>query len=537
MTLGDRQPRRRRPLGWLLARSFAARVAFATSGLIVVACGVLSWFQLRRDFAEIRRSMVDRGRTIGEFLAREAELSVLSGNLDGLMRLAKIAQAQPDIVYCRFFDAEGTMLVSFPADLPGGVNRPTDIWETVGPVDAPGGVWEFETPIFTSEVRVQREELLFDLSGAAAHRQGGSLKRAGVVAIGVFPGPLEQHRRVTLLTVGLLTALVIVLAVVSAAAVAQAFARPLRELAAAADTIAAGDFTTTVRVAGTDEVAAVAESFNEMVKSLAESRSTLEEYSRALEVRSQRLETLNRELMEANRLKSEFLAQVSHELRTPLNVIIGYAAMISDGVGGPVTAEQHEMLAAIHRYSRMQLDLVTDVLDFSRLTSGSVSLRVARFPLGPVLEEIVALYRERSAGTPREFVLHVASDIPELQTDRVKLQEIVRNLVDNAAKFTPAGTITVAATANGACPGTTIEVSDTGAGIATEELDRIFDEFHQVGESSTRATQGVGLGLSIVKRLVGVLGGSITVTSRLGVGSTFRVQIPASVVREPSAAI
>src|SRR5207249_3387091 len=115
---------------------------------------------------------------------------------------------------------------------------------------------------------------------------------------------------------------------------------------------------------------------------------------------------------------------------------------------------------------------------------------------------------------------------PELDTDRVKLQEIVRNLVDNAVKFTEDGTVSVSARPGDELGRVTIEVTDTGTGIAPEDVGSIFDAFHQLGESSTRRTGGVGLGLSIVKQLTEALGGMVSVTSRLGEGSTFRVDIP-----------
>jgi signal transduction histidine kinase len=263
-----------------------------------------------------------------------------------------------------------------------------------------------------------------------------------------------------------------------------------------------------------------------MVASLAQSRAVLEESGRMLAARSERLEMLNRELHEANRLKSEFLAQVSHELRTPLNVIIGYTELLADGGAGAVSPEQTEILASIDRYSKQQLDLVTEVLDLARLSSGRVSLHVERFALKPVLAEIVGLYHAGTGNARLQLVLEASPDVPVLETDRVKLLEIVRNLVDNAVKFTQAGTVTVAARCDDAAERVVIEVRDTGPGIPAEDLEAIFDEFRQLGETSTRATHGVGLGLSIVKRLAEVLGGSVSVTSRVGEGSTFRVEVP-----------
>jgi signal transduction histidine kinase len=226
---------------------------------------------------------------------------------------------------------------------------------------------------------------------------------------------------------------------------------------------------------------------------------------------------------------------VSHELRTPLNVIMGYSRMLAEGAGGDVTTEQLEMLESIHRHSKLQLDLISDVLDFSRLASGRVSVHVERFSLVSVLDEIRALHVGRQPQGQVAFVVDAVPGLPEMETDRVKLQEVVRNLVDNAAKFTQHGSIRMEARPGDQAGWVTIAVRDTGRGISAEDLPRIFEEFRQVGENNTRTTNGVGLGLAIVKRLMDVLGGRINVESTLGAGSTFFVQLPSRLPRETPA--
>jgi signal transduction histidine kinase len=205
---------------------------------------------------------------------------------------------------------------------------------------------------------------------------------------------------------------------------------------------------------------------------------------------------------------------------------MGYTGMLAEGAGGPVTNEQSTMLAAIQRYSKLQFDLITNVLDFSRLVSGQISLHREHFWLSATLQDVVALHDGNPSKKSVLLAATVGPDVPELYTDRVKLQEIVRNLVDNALKFTAEGSVTVEARV-GADPDTVvIEVRDTGCGIAPDELLHVFDEFRQVGSNDTRSTGGVGLGLSIARRLVEALGGRISVESLVGVGSTFRVEIP-----------
>ena len=513
-----------------MRRRFGIRLALANSALIVLACALLSWTLVRSDLREIARGLVNRGFALGEHLAREAELSILSGDEDGLRQLGQMARAERDVLYTQFTDVEGRLHATLGERPARRAHVPTKGDLPPTDVDA----WEFEVPIYTTDARPQREELLAaDASGRSP--PSDRRQQIGTVLVGLALDPLRAHGDRVAMTAATFTVIVALLAVMSAVLLASAITRPLQVLAAAADRIAGGELETQVALQSEDEVAAVAESFNAMARSLALSRAALEEHRRTLEekvrARTERLETVNRELDEANRLKSEFLATVSHELRTPLNVIMGYTRMLAEGAGGTVTGEQREMLDSIHRHSKQQLDLISNVLDFSRLASGRVSVHVERFALAPVLEEIRSLHVGRPPGGVA-FVLDVVPGLPEMETDRVKLQEVVRNLVDNAAKFTERGSVTIEARAAKLPGWVAIAVRDTGRGISPEDLPRIFEEFRQVGEGMTRTTGGVGLGLAIVRRLTDVLGGRISVESTLDQGSTFLVEVPSRMPRE-----
>jgi signal transduction histidine kinase len=499
------------PRRWagLFPLGFTTRLGLATSALIVVVSVAQSWILAERDQAHVRSYLTERGRTISEYLAREARSSVLTGNLRTLRQLADQTRAEKSVVYSRVFDRQGQLLVS--AGSPAGdavPPRPATPGEVVGPIPIGTDVWEFQAPVLVVDAPGHRRVSRV----AATVRPGLTGEPVATVAVGISLESLEALRRRTFTAATFSTALFNLLAVLGAVLLARAITRPLHALATAADTIARGDFNARVKVSGRDELGRLARSFNAMVESLARSRTALEEKVS--------------ELQKANRLKSEFLATISHELRTPLNVIIGYVEMLAEGGSGPLTTQQAEMLGAIRGYSKLQFDLITNVLDFSRLASGKISFHVERFPLAPMLTEVQALHGARMRNPRLGLLVTVDPAVPELETDRIKLQEIVRNLVDNAVKFTEQGKVEVAARP-GTEPGTVaIEVSDTGPGIRPEELRYIFDPFHQVGESSTRRTGGVGLGLSIVKQLVEALGGTVSVSSRLGEGSTFRVELP-----------
>jgi signal transduction histidine kinase len=471
-----------------LPAGFAARLALATSTLVLVVCVSQSWLLARHDLDHVRGYLDDRGRSMAAELADETAHALAAGDVDGVQRLVDRARASSGVVYVRVLDRQGLLLAA--AGPP-----PTRAWPDATATDsrAPSlvgtDVWEFRAPIMAA---------------------GKPAAAAGTVAVGVSIEPLHALRRRRLTTAIIFAALSALAGVLGAGLLARAMTRPLRALVDATDRISRGDFTARVAASESDEVGRLTAAFNAMAESLQRNRATLEEKVRELE--------------RADHLKSEFLATVSHELRTPLNVILGFTEMLAEGSGGAVTPAQAEMIATIERYSRNQLELITSVLDFSRLSSGKVSLNVERFALAPLLEEIATL-RSARLRPGLELTVAVDPDVPEVQTDRVKLQEIVRNLVDNAVKFTEAGTVAVRARL--AEPGwLAVDVADSGSGIPTEDLDAVFDAFRQLGESSTRGTGGVGLGLSIVRQLAEALGGSVSVTSRSGEGSVFRVLIP-----------
>jgi len=227
---------------------------------------------------------------------------------------------------------------------------------------------------------------------------------------------------------------------------------------------------------------------------------------------------------EANRLKSDFLATISHELRTPLNIILGYIDLLLEGEFGPLTATQALPHRKVDKNARELLELIVATLDISRLEVGHLPVVVAMVNARELLDELQGELLLPLEKPNLRLYWQAVPDLLLIRTDRLKLKVILKNLLSNALKFTDKGEVRVAV--EPCDDGIAFIVSDTGIGIEPENLPIIFEPFRQGEHASTRRYRGVGLGLYIVKRILEVLGGMVTVDSEVGKGSTFRVWIP-----------
>ena len=279
---------------------------------------------------------------------------------------------------------------------------------------------------------------------------------------------------------------------------------PIQRIDARLAAIASGDFTARVDVPNRDELGALAANVNRM---------------------NDELRRLYGELEAASRHKSEFLANMSHELRTPLNSIIGFAQVLRERMFGELNAKQEEYLDDIISSGHHLLSLINDVLDLSKVEAGQVELDVEPFSLRDALERGVVIVRERATKEGVQVALKADPAVDVVEGDERRITQVIFNLLSNAVKFTPpGGAVDVsAAQVDGEVR---VAVADTGPGLASEDHERIFEEFQQA-EAGVELHEGTGLGLALSKRLVELHGGRIWVDSELGKGSTFVFTLPA----------
>ena len=279
----------------------------------------------------------------------------------------------------------------------------------------------------------------------------------------------------------------------------------------------------------------------ELMKTLSELRSRQEE-----------LDRLNRELEDTNRgvvalyaeledradylrrttaLKSAFLSNMSHEFRTPLNSIVSLTRMLSESPINPLDQEQQTEVSFIQNSARELLDLVNDLLDMAKIEAGKLQVRAKTFEISDLFGALRGMLKPLLSETSMVLIFEEPKGMPALHTDEGKLSQILRNLVSNAIKFTPKGEVRIRAVLEGE-KDICFTVADTGIGIADSDLEAIFEEFGQIENDLQETFRGTGLGLPLSQNLANLLGGSITVKSQPGLGSTFSVRIARNYVGE-----
>ncbi|HEX6150123.1 GAF domain-containing protein [Nocardioides sp.] len=230
------------------------------------------------------------------------------------------------------------------------------------------------------------------------------------------------------------------------------------------------------------------------------------------------------ELELASRHKSEFLASMSHELRTPLNAVLGFSEVLLERMFGEINDRQEEYLRDIHGSGTHLLELLNEILDLSKIEAGRMELEYSSFELRALLEDAAAMLRQRAAAHDITLSVAVSEDVGLIHSDELRLKQVVLNLMTNAVKFTGAGGSVVARAER---RGTEIDVTvtDSGIGVPEAERERIFESFQQGGRGSSRE-EGTGLGLTLSRRIVELLGGTMWLESEVGVGSTFGFSLP-----------
>jgi len=305
--------------------------------------------------------------------------------------------------------------------------------------------------------------------------------------------------------------------------------RPIRQLRDLADRVAEGglDVRSTIRTG--DELQRLGESFNEMLTAISEQHEKLRSANRALDLKLGEISEANVALFQANKVKSEFLANISHELRTPLTSIIGFADLLGESDDPRIKRYGQNITAA----AKNLLSMINDLLDLAKIEAGRAVVRFDKVSVTDTCQTLLTLMTPLADQKKLLLRGELADNVPLVTTDGGKLQQILYNLLSNAVKFTPpGGQVTLTTTLNSAqrsgqtIPEVEIAVADTGPGISEADQQRIFEKFYQADRTLTKETSGTGLGLSIAKELAQLLGGRLALKSEPGHGATFTFALP-----------
>lgn len=459
----------------------AITLASSASALLFAATGFFIWDVVEYRL-QIARDLVVLARTLGE--NSSAPLAFADERAAG--ETLAVLELHPNIAAACIYDAAG---------------RPFATYFRNGAGSCPGTPADF-----------------LDVGWTAARLAGPVMlerNRIGTLLLERDMSDLRRRIAIGGATVAGLLVVATLMALLIGARLQRAITRPLLQLADTARRVSgSSDYSLRAQVASNDEVGVVVRSFNDMLN---------------------RIEERTRELVDANRLKDEFLATLSHELRTPLNAVVGWVRVLRSTNLPPAT--HAKALESIERNARLQAALIEDLLEVSRIVTGKLRLDVRPCDLAAIIDAAVEVVQPAATAKGIRIATELARPAPA-EGDPDRLQQVVWNLLSNAVKFTPHGGHVTARLVH-AGDGYVITVADNGIGIEPSFLPHMFQRFRQGDASPTREAGGLGLGLAIVRQLVELHGGTVSVESEgRGKGATFHVHLPAAparVVLQPTA--
>ncbi|GLR14801.1 hypothetical protein GCM10007907_35910 [Chitinimonas prasina] len=496
-----------------LVDKFLRNADFRQQISIAVTAGVLclallssmasSW----QGSSQIRQLLRGQGEGVTESLARQSKLALLYDAAENANAAVEVALDFPDVSRVEIRHANGRLLLARDRD-GRGVQLADEVAAKAGQVMLEGETdeaWHFIAPVMGKE------------GGEASPFAVEEQKSERIGYVRVVQSKATLKRMVTEVFVvnfatGFLAAFVLLFLI---RLLTRRLSRPLAQLAQHMAQAEQGQTGVRADLAGPHDIAEMAQAFNSMIA--------------VLEAREQELREARDEAMRFATLKAEFAATVSHEIRTPLNGVIGTLDIL---ISTPMPAKQRQFVQMAWDSSQYLLDLVNNILDFSRLEAGKLELELTDYNPRRLSEDVIELLAPQAHQKGLDLAYLAASDVPvKVKGDSTRIRQVLTNLVGNAIKFTEHGEVVVRVALADADT-LRFEVVDTGIGMSEQAQSRIFDSFTQGDTSTTRRFGGSGLGLSICRQLVGLMGGEINVESVDGKGSRFWFTLPLQAASE-----
>lgn len=374
-----------------------------------------------------------------------------------------------------------------------------------------------------TEVGTYSNRLGEEMIAAFASIETRGLTWALVVQLPEKEAFARVHQLEKLFVIAMLIAIVLV--VIASHYLSNFITSPLLKLTWAAEKVSAGDLDeTTFNTERKDEIGRLAISYERMQRSIREKIQTIKQQNEELESNIKLIQKQNEELQLADKLKDEFLATTSHELRTPLHGMVGIAETLVSGANGAIPASQKYQLDIIIKSGQRLANLVDDLLDYHKMRYGSMDIEKSAVSLASATRLVLELSGHLLGNKTIRIINQVPADLKAVSADPQRLEQVLYNLIGNAIKYTSEGKIVISAMV--VDDQVRVQVVDTGQGIPAEHLEHIFEPLIQAGQDASRYRQGAGLGLSISRQLIELMGGSLYVSSQPMVGTTFSFTLP-----------
>ena len=504
------------------------------------------------------KEFVKRGELIITNLAHSAKLGVYSENKRLLETALHSATVDADVAYVLIYNNDRKLIASAGPNIISVSSEPLEIpvkiqtkaQKNVATATRRVSYQQLHVIDYISLIpfRVQAlpdEELLGSLTSSLNGPTSDHYENIGYVRLGMSMASLANTEIAMLkLWGGLVVAIILVCALIILL-LSRRITKPINRLTQGAEKIAQGQLDEMIPVTTNDEIGQLAATFNSMAKALQgniEQKLELLEEVQSLNLhleerinnRTAELQERTTELEEASRHKSEFLANMSHELRTPLNAIIGYSEMLEEDAEDAGLNDFVADLQKVQSAGRHLLLLINDMLDLSKIEAGHMELLYEYFSVKAIIVEVLQTIEPLAKKNANQLTVTYLTPVDQMECDPIRVRQCLVNLLSNACKFTQNGRIAIEIETLRRQDGEWIlfRISDTGIGIPEDKIEHIFDAFRQADASTTRNFGGTGLGLAICQKFCAMLGGKVTVTSQIDVGSTFTISLPTTVNHE-----
>lgn len=477
---------------------------------VLMFVGLMLFFTNAR-LSDARQELFDSTQTLADNLAPAMEYAVVSGNRKVLDDILQQASNQTDLAWIRVTDVVGNQVAFAGSD---GISQ----WPGEKVQDK--NIHRFTSDILQLPVALGGET---DDWFEPDYRISGGALKVGTVEVAVSEQRLTERRTDILLTSGVVGVSLLVFALMLVNRLTATLLDPMQTLAERVLAMTRRDYREAdpvgTRVA---EIAQLEDNLNQLARNLRQLQESRDQTLALSESAREKAE-------QANHAKTEFLAVMSHELRTPLNGMLAMVDLVSEE---PLTDRQGDYLDTARRSTEDLLTLINDILDVSRLDQGTLLLE--NRPFNPVVlaENCMASFRHASEARGLALELQFTGnwpDQPEVAGDAVRYRQVLASLLDNAIKFSDHGTVKVTLDWHqeaGDCVFITCEVRDNGHGIPPEQLEQVFNSFERLDSSLSRGSEGTGIGLTLVQKLVELMGGHIDLSSDADQGSSFRFEVP-----------